>query len=170
VVFLIGASANNFLHVLKSFANLGGRRGMKHMLKYLTEHPEKRLVRYEMGFPTIVQYWRARSKTSRRSLAIRTTRISNRGATTGVASASRIERVSGTRRSWSVLASGRPSAGRHPGRPSSTEEGERARRGADESVVVAEDPGLEVHDATAPLDHRCCGRQRSSDRRPDEPQ
>ena len=59
MVFLIGASANNFLHVLKSFANLGGRRGMKHMLKYLTEHPEKRLVRYEMGFPTIVQYWRS---------------------------------------------------------------------------------------------------------------
>jgi hypothetical protein len=59
VVFLIGARPNNVFHLLKSFADLGGRRGMNHMLKYLTEHPEKGLLGYEMGFPTIVQYWRS---------------------------------------------------------------------------------------------------------------
>ena len=59
VVFLIGPRPNNVFHLLKSFADLGGRRGMNHMLKYLTEHPEKGLLGYEMGFPTIVQYWRS---------------------------------------------------------------------------------------------------------------
>jgi Domain of unknown function (DUF4188) len=59
VVFLIGARPNNFLHLLRSYADLGGRRGMNHMLKYLTEHPEKGLLGYENGFPTIVQYWRS---------------------------------------------------------------------------------------------------------------
>ncbi len=29
------------------------------MLDYLVEHPEKGLLAYEMGFPTIVQYWRS---------------------------------------------------------------------------------------------------------------
>jgi hypothetical protein len=32
---------------------------MNHMLKYLTEHPEKGLLGYENGFPTIVQYLRS---------------------------------------------------------------------------------------------------------------
>jgi hypothetical protein len=32
---------------------------MKHMLDYLVAHPEKGLMAYEMGFPTIVQYWRS---------------------------------------------------------------------------------------------------------------
>ena len=32
---------------------------MKHMLDYLTEHPEKGLLGYEMGLPIIVQYWRS---------------------------------------------------------------------------------------------------------------
>ena len=59
VVFLIGARPNNVFHLLKSFADLGGRRGMNHMLKYLTDHPEKGLLGYENGFPTIVQYWRS---------------------------------------------------------------------------------------------------------------
>jgi hypothetical protein len=59
VVFLIGARPNNFFHLLRSFGDLGGRRGMNHMLKYLTEHPEKGLLGYENGFPTIVQYWRS---------------------------------------------------------------------------------------------------------------
>ncbi len=59
VVFLIGACSNNFFHLLRSFGDLGGRRGMNHMLKYLTEHPEKGLLGYENGFPTIVQYWRS---------------------------------------------------------------------------------------------------------------
>jgi Monooxygenase af470-like len=59
VVFLIGARPNSFLHLLRSYLDLGGRRGMNHMLKYLSEHPEKGLLGYEQGFPTIVQYWRS---------------------------------------------------------------------------------------------------------------
>src|SRR4051794_34973821 len=59
VVFLIGARLNNKLRMARSFLDLGGRRGMKHLLDYLVEHPEKGLLAYEMGFPTIVQYWRS---------------------------------------------------------------------------------------------------------------
>ena len=59
VVFLIGARFNNRLHLARSFTDLGGRRGMKHMLDYLVAHPEKGLLAYEMGIPTIVQYWRS---------------------------------------------------------------------------------------------------------------
>src|SRR6201985_3336016 len=59
VVFLIGARFNNKLHMVRSFLDLGGRRGMKHMLDYLVARPEKGLLAYEMGFPTIVQYWRS---------------------------------------------------------------------------------------------------------------
>jgi Domain of unknown function (DUF4188) len=59
VVFLIGARFNNKLRMATSFMDLGGRRGMKHMLDYLVAHPEKGLLAYEMGFPTIVQYWRS---------------------------------------------------------------------------------------------------------------
>lgn len=58
VVFLIGARPNSPLHLLRSFGDLGGRRGMTHMLDWLMERPEKGLLGYEMGFPTIVQYWR----------------------------------------------------------------------------------------------------------------
>ncbi|HEY6891657.1 MAG TPA: DUF4188 domain-containing protein [Solirubrobacter sp.] len=58
VVFLIGARFEK-LHLARSFADLGGRRGMKHMLDYLVAHPEKGLLAYEMGIPTIVQYWRS---------------------------------------------------------------------------------------------------------------
>src|SRR5436309_13610576 len=58
VVFLIGARLDK-LHPIRSFMDLGGRRGMKHMLDYLVEHPDKGLLAYEMGFPTIVQYWRS---------------------------------------------------------------------------------------------------------------
>jgi Domain of unknown function (DUF4188) len=58
VVFLIGARLSK-LRALRSFADLGGRRGMKHMLDYLVAHPEKGLLAYEMGLPTIVQYWRS---------------------------------------------------------------------------------------------------------------
>ncbi len=32
---------------------------MRHMLEYLSAHPDKGLLGYEMGFPTIVQYWRS---------------------------------------------------------------------------------------------------------------
>jgi hypothetical protein len=59
VVFLIGARFNSKLEIARSFLDLGGRRGMTHMLDYLVAHPEKGLLAYEMGFPTIVQYWRS---------------------------------------------------------------------------------------------------------------
>ena len=59
VVFLIGPRFNDKLHMLRSMLDLGGRRGMKHMLDHLVAHPEKGLLAYEMGFPTIVQYWRS---------------------------------------------------------------------------------------------------------------
>jgi len=59
VVFLIGFRPNSKLHLLRSFLDVGGRRGMKHMLDYLVEHPDKGMLGYEMGFPTIVQYWRS---------------------------------------------------------------------------------------------------------------
>jgi hypothetical protein len=58
VVFLIGARFEP-LHLMRSIRDLGGRRGMKHMLDYLTEHPDKGLLGYELGLPTIVQYWRS---------------------------------------------------------------------------------------------------------------
>lgn len=58
VVFLIGARFDKF-HLARSLMDLGGRRGMKHMLDYLVAHPEKGLLAYEMGIPTIVQYWRS---------------------------------------------------------------------------------------------------------------
>ncbi len=59
VVFIIGARVNSKWQAFRSFVDLGGRRGMNHMLKYLTEHPEKGLLGYEtMGFAN-VQYWRS---------------------------------------------------------------------------------------------------------------
>jgi hypothetical protein len=58
VVFLIGARLEK-LRLARSLVDLGGRRGMKHMLDYLVAHPEKGLLAYEMGIPTIVQYWRS---------------------------------------------------------------------------------------------------------------
>jgi len=58
VVFLIGARLSK-LQVFQSLIDLGGRRGMRHMLDYLVERPEKGLLAYEMGIPTIVQYWRS---------------------------------------------------------------------------------------------------------------
>ena len=58
VVFLIGARLQ-VQRPLRSFRDLGGRRGMKHMLDYLMAHPDKGLLAYEMGIPTIVQYWRS---------------------------------------------------------------------------------------------------------------
>ncbi len=58
VVFLIGARFNSF-RLLRTFLDLGGRRGMRHMLDYLMAHPEKGLLGYQMGLPVIVQYWRS---------------------------------------------------------------------------------------------------------------
>jgi hypothetical protein len=59
VVFIIGARINSWRHVVSAIRDLGGRRGMNHMLKYLTEHPERGLLGFEtMGFAN-VQYWRS---------------------------------------------------------------------------------------------------------------
>jgi hypothetical protein len=58
VVLLIG-SRPEVRHPIRWFRDVGGRRGMQHMLTYLTKHPEKGLLGFEMGFPTIVQYWRS---------------------------------------------------------------------------------------------------------------
>lgn len=59
VVFIIGARINSWRHVVSAIRDLGGRRGMNYMLKYLTEHPERGLLGYEtMGFAN-VQYWRS---------------------------------------------------------------------------------------------------------------
>jgi hypothetical protein len=38
---------------------IGARINSKHMLDYLVARPEKGLLAYEMGIPTIVQYWRS---------------------------------------------------------------------------------------------------------------
>ena len=59
VVFLIGARFNSKLQLARSLVDLGGRRGMRHMLDYLVSQPDKGLLAYEMGLPTIVQYWRS---------------------------------------------------------------------------------------------------------------
>ena len=58
VEFLIWAFPDKF-HLVRSFLDLGGRRGMKHMLDYLMERPDKGLLGYQMGWPAIVQYWRS---------------------------------------------------------------------------------------------------------------
>jgi Monooxygenase af470-like len=58
VVFLIGARPSK-LHLVRSLIDLGGRRGMKHMLDYLVAHPDKGLLGYQLGLPVIVQYWRS---------------------------------------------------------------------------------------------------------------
>lgn len=58
VVFLIGARLNP-RHPVASARDLGGRRGMSAMLRYLVKHPEKGLLGFQMGLPTIVQYWRS---------------------------------------------------------------------------------------------------------------
>jgi hypothetical protein len=59
VVFLIGARFNRKRDFAFSLLDLGGRRGLAHMLDYLVARPEKGLLAYEMGMPTIVQYWRS---------------------------------------------------------------------------------------------------------------
>ena len=58
VVFLIGTRPD-LRRPWRWWRDIGGRRGMFHMLKYLSEHPEKGLLGYEFGFPVIVQYWRS---------------------------------------------------------------------------------------------------------------
>ena len=60
VVFLIGAQPSK-LRLVRSIRDLGGRRGMQHMLNHLMSRPESGLLGYEMaGFGSIiVQYWRS---------------------------------------------------------------------------------------------------------------
>ena len=60
VVFLIGPRFGSKLHLYRSFLDLGGRRGMQHMLDYLVSHPEKGLLGYQqLGLVNMVQYWRS---------------------------------------------------------------------------------------------------------------
>ncbi len=59
VVFIIGPRINSKWQLFKVLRDLGGRRGMNHMLKYLTEHPEKGLLGYETMGLVNVQYWRS---------------------------------------------------------------------------------------------------------------
>ena len=60
VVFLIGARPSK-TRLLRSLADLGGRRGMPYMLKKLSQDPTSGLLGYQMtGLGTlIVQYWRS---------------------------------------------------------------------------------------------------------------
>jgi hypothetical protein len=46
VVFLIGARLDSKLELARSLIDLGGRRGMRHMLDYLAACPEKGLLAY----------------------------------------------------------------------------------------------------------------------------
>ncbi|MGK2318257.1 DUF4188 domain-containing protein [Gordonia rhizosphera] len=59
VVFIIGARLNSPLKAIRSFADLGGRRGMPYMLKHLIQHPDKGLLGYQNFGLTNVQYWRS---------------------------------------------------------------------------------------------------------------
>ena len=60
VVFLIGARVNSKWRLPHAFVDLGGRRrGIKAMLDHLVAKPDKGLLAYEFGFPTIVRYWRS---------------------------------------------------------------------------------------------------------------
>jgi hypothetical protein len=60
VVFVIGAQVNT-RHVLRTFRDLGGKRGMPYMLKSLSEQPDTGFLGYEMSTfgGLIVQYWRS---------------------------------------------------------------------------------------------------------------
>jgi hypothetical protein len=60
VVFLIGARLTKGRR-LKAFGDLGGRRGMMHMLQELSADPDSGLLGYEMSTfgGLIVQYWRS---------------------------------------------------------------------------------------------------------------
>ncbi len=59
VVFIIGAVINSKWRFFQSIRDLGGRRGMNQMLKYLAEHPEKGLLGYQTFGLANVQYWRS---------------------------------------------------------------------------------------------------------------
>lgn len=59
VVFIIGTRLPAPWHLVAWFRDLGGLRGMQHMLRYLSEHPEKGLLGYTMLGLTNIQYWRS---------------------------------------------------------------------------------------------------------------
>ena len=61
VVFLIGARRRQAAACSGPCATSAAAAGMMHMLEYLTEHPEKGLLGYEMSTfgGIIVQYWRS---------------------------------------------------------------------------------------------------------------
>ena len=112
VVFIIGARLNSKWQAFRSFADLGGRRGMNHMLKYLTEHPEKGLLGYEtMGFAN-VQYWRSFEHLEAFAKDTDDPHLGpGPGAITGSASARTRVRGSGTRPTLCATASTRRSMG-----------------------------------------------------------
>ena len=57
--FIIGARPNP-LRLIRNLRDLGGNRGMKHMLDYLAEHGDIGLLGYEqLGIGSWVQYWRS---------------------------------------------------------------------------------------------------------------
>jgi hypothetical protein len=58
VVFMIGTRPDP-LHPLRWWRDIGGRRGMLHMLKHLSDHPEKGMLGYHFFGFVIVQYWRS---------------------------------------------------------------------------------------------------------------
>jgi hypothetical protein len=59
VVFIIAARLNNKLRIRRSLQDLGGRRGMNHMLQYVVDHPEKGLLGFQGAGATTIQYWRS---------------------------------------------------------------------------------------------------------------
>jgi hypothetical protein len=58
VIFIIGTRLDP-LHPIRWWNDVGGMRGMQHMLKYLSEHPEKGMLGYHFFGLTNVQYWRS---------------------------------------------------------------------------------------------------------------
>ncbi|GAA2889404.1 DUF4188 domain-containing protein [Pseudonocardia halophobica] len=58
VVFVIGARPS-LRHPIRTFLDLGGRRGMTAMLKELSRDPEKGLLGFQSSGLLIVQYWRS---------------------------------------------------------------------------------------------------------------
>jgi len=60
VVFLIGYRATG-PRLLRTLRDLGGRRGMMHMLRVLSDDPDKGLLGFEMSTfgGLMVQYWRS---------------------------------------------------------------------------------------------------------------
>lgn len=59
VVSLTGVRINSLRHALKAFMDTGGRRVIREMLDYLTQHPEKGLLGYETCGFVVIQYWKS---------------------------------------------------------------------------------------------------------------